>query len=493
MLALSLLTLLFAQETILLHKDAKPAPLGHPERFEDRGTGGVHDRSISDVSQPSLTVYLPPKGKGNGRAIVICPGGGYEHLAIDKEGHDVARWLASQGTAGLVLKYRLPGKENMTRARGELPEAVTAAKVALEDATRAMELARANAARWSVKPDAVGMMGFSAGGNLAALMGMTAPAPARPDFLVLVYPAIPKGLDVSHVPRTFLAHADDDHLSADDNSVRFYQALKKAGVSAELHVYASGGHGFGIKPSDKTASGWTADLATWLAHPVAPAPAAVAPAKKLKVLVVTGGHGFQAAPFFKMFDDDTGITYTAAKQDKAAEAYDRSDLYDYDAVVLYDSPSVITDAEKARLHGLIERGIGLVVLHHAFLSYQKWPEFERLVGAKYLLDDERVGDLVIPESTYTGNADISAKIVAKDHPVTAGLHDFTLHDELYHRMRMGQDITLLVATDAEPLAWARTEGKSRIVGTSLGHGPGSFSSPEFLQLLRQSIRFVARR
>lgn len=218
-----------------------------------------------------------------------------------------------------------------------------------------------------------------------------------------------------------------------------------------------------------------------------------APAPKLKVLIVTGGHGFQPGPFFKLFDDDTGITYTAAKQDKAAEAYDRDDLYSYDVVVMYDAPSVITDAQKARFRGLFERGIGVVVLHHALLSYQKWPEYERMAGAKYLLDDERVGDLVVPASTYQGNVDIAATITAKTHPVTAGLHDFKLHDEAYHLMRMGRDITVLVSNDAEPLAWARTEGKSRVVGTSLGHGPGSYDSPAFRTLLAQAIRWVAKR
>jgi type 1 glutamine amidotransferase len=223
-------------------------------------------------------------------------------------------------------------------------------------------------------------------------------------------------------------------------------------------------------------------------HPDAGAPAA----PKLKVLVITGGHGFQAPPFFKMFDDDPGIAYTAATQAKAAEAYERPDLYDQDVVVLYDSPSEITDAQKARLRGLFERGIGLVVLHHAFLSYQKWPEYERLVGAKYLLDDEKVGDRVVTkESTYQPVADIPAKIVAR-HPVTAGLGDFALRDELYHGLRLQRDITPLVTTGGEPLVWIRSQGKSRIVGTILGHGRGSYEDAHFLKLLAQSIRWAAR-
>jgi type 1 glutamine amidotransferase len=218
-----------------------------------------------------------------------------------------------------------------------------------------------------------------------------------------------------------------------------------------------------------------------------------APARKLKVLVVTGGHGFQAPPFFKMFDDDRGIEYTAAKQDKAAEAYDRPDLYQYDVVVLYDSPSEITEPQKARLRGLFERGIGLVVLHHALLSYQKWPEYERYAGAKYLLDDEKVGDKVVtPESTYQPTAEIPARIVGR-HPVTDGLGDFTLRDELYHRLRLQPDITPLVTCAGEPLVWTRSQGRSRVVATVLGHGRGSYEDPHFLRLLAQSLRWAARR
>jgi acetyl esterase/lipase/type 1 glutamine amidotransferase len=486
MLALLTILPLFAQETVLLRPEVKVSASRAPEHVEDRGSNGVLDRAISEVSQPSLTVYLPPKEKATGTAVVICPGGGYQRLAIDKEGHDVARWLSSLGVAGLVLEYRLPGKDNMARATGDLKQAADAARVAIEDAEQAMRLVRANAARWSLRPDAIGMMGFSAGGHLAAMMGMTSPSKTRPDFLALIYPALPQGLELTAAtPPTFLAHADDDKLSAGDNSVRFYLALKKAKVPAELHVYATGGHGFGIRKSDKTAAGWTGDFARWLARPTEP---------KLKVLVVTGGHGFQPQAFWKMFDDDAGITYTAAVQSKAAEVYDRADLLGYDVVVLYDSPSEITPAQQTRFRALFERGVGLVILHHALLSYQRWPEYERVAGGKYLLDDEKAGDQVItPESTYQPSVDIPVKIVARDHPITAGLSDFTLRDELYHRLRLQPDLTALLEAGGEPLLWTRTQGKSRVVATVLGHGRGSFEDPNFLKLLARSIRWAARR
>jgi acetyl esterase/lipase len=195
---------------------------------------------------------------------VICPGGGYQHLAIDKEGHDIARWLNTIGIAGIVLKYRLPGR--MPRGQTELAQVAEFVRVAMEDAEAAMRLARENAAKWNLKQGAIGMMGFSAGGHLAAMMGMLASAEGRPDFLVLGYPAIPPKLQVtSSTPRTFLVAADDDGtVNAADNAGRFYAALKAVKVPAEMHVYSSGGHGFGIIKSGKTSAAWPGALAAWL-------------------------------------------------------------------------------------------------------------------------------------------------------------------------------------------------------------------------------------
>ena len=254
-----------AQQSILLRPHVTVEPGTPPERVEQRGTGGVNDRAVMDVVQPSLTIYLPPKDKGTGVGVVIAPGGGYARLAIDKEGHDVARWLNTIGIAGFVLKYRLPGGAKMRPSLGTLEEASANAKVAIEDAGDAMRLVRKNADRWGVKTNGIGMMGFSAGGHLAAMMGMTAGADVRPDFLALIYPAVPKGLKVdSSTPKTFLVHADDDGLSAGDNSARFYLALKEAKTSGEMHIYSGGGHGFGIKQTDKTSANWPAAFQAWV-------------------------------------------------------------------------------------------------------------------------------------------------------------------------------------------------------------------------------------
>jgi acetyl esterase/lipase len=266
-LCLSLLVALplLAQETILLPLKDKATSAASPEQIQERGKNGVVDRSISNVSQPTITVYLPAKEKATGTGMVICPGGGYQHLAIDKEGHDIARWLTTIGIAGIVVKYRLPGSMNGT-SQADIHQVADKIHVALEDAESAMRITRENAAKWNLKPNAIGMMGFSAGGHLAAMMGMVAPVPVRPDFLVLGYPAIPAGLAVTEAtPKTFLVAADDDPLvNPAENAGRFFAALRAVKVPAELHVYSSGGHGFGIQKTGKTSAAWPGALVAWL-------------------------------------------------------------------------------------------------------------------------------------------------------------------------------------------------------------------------------------
>jgi len=258
---------LLAQQTIPLLTNEKLDPGAPREQIEQRGKNGVSDRSITNVQRPDVTVYLPPKATATRTAIEICPGGGYQHLAIDKEGHDVARWLNTIGIAGVVLKYRLPGGAVFHMGpEVSLQHVSDAIRVALEDAEAAMQLTRDNAGKWNLNPGAVGMMGFSAGGHLAAMMGMVASAGSRPDFLVLGYPAIPANLEVTaSTPRTFLVAADDDNtVNAAENAGRFFAALRAAKVPAELHIYSTGGHGFGILKTDKTSAAWPATLVAWL-------------------------------------------------------------------------------------------------------------------------------------------------------------------------------------------------------------------------------------
>jgi type 1 glutamine amidotransferase len=213
---------------------------------------------------------------------------------------------------------------------------------------------------------------------------------------------------------------------------------------------------------------------------------------KTRVLLVTGGHGFEKESFLKVFNDNPAIEMTHAEHGKAtATAYDRDDLSRHDVVVLYDMPKTITDAQKAKFLSFIERGAGLVVMHHALASYQQWPDYERIIGGKYL--ETAVG--ATPASGYEHDLQVPVVVVAKDHPVTAGIKDFVIHDEIYLGFRVAPDVTPLLTTthpkSGKPLAWTRTEGKSRVVYLQLGHDRKAYENPNFRRLVAQSIQWAA--
>lgn len=214
------------------------------------------------------------------------------------------------------------------------------------------------------------------------------------------------------------------------------------------------------------------------------------PPEKIKMLVVTGGHEFDPSKFFKLFDDNPDISYTVAKETDKAEAWDRDDLLSYDVILLYDFQRELNDSQKAKFLALFDKGVGLIVLHHALLSYQNWPEYERIAGGKYLLDNETVDGKLYPASTYKGDVDIDVKVVDKQHPATAGLDDFILHDEIYRGVRNGSDIHVLCTTEGNPLAWARQEKNSRVFSTIVGHGP-AYDDAKFQKLLASGIRWSA--
>lgn len=238
-------------------------------------------------------------------------------------------------------------------------------------------------------------------------------------------------------------------------------------------------------------------LALFLASFVASAASAAGVDAKIKVLVVTGGHGFDKEPFFKMFKDNPEITFTAAAHGKTnATAYERDDLLSYDVVALYDMPKTITETQKAKFLALFEKGVGLVVLHHALVSYQHWPDYERIIGGRYPEEDGKSG-VVTSEIGYEHDVDIPVTIVATDHPVTAGLKDFMIHDEIYWGFRVRPDVTPLITTthpkSGKPLGWVRTEGKSRVIYLQLGHGPSAFENGNYRRLVAQGIRWAAKR
>jgi acetyl esterase/lipase len=224
---------------------------------------------VSNIHNPSITVYLPEKKKATGAAVIILPGGAHRFLSIDHEGYDVAKWFSERGVASFVLKYRLARSEGSTY-KVELH--------ALQDAQRALRLVRSRASEWRIDPARVGIMGFSAGGEVASLASTnydagneTAADPverqkSRPDFQILIYPGEGKGLNVAKdTPPTFLVCAYDDRPTMSEHLATLFIALKKAGVRAELHIYSNGGHGFGIRKGPHPIAEWPSRLQEWLA------------------------------------------------------------------------------------------------------------------------------------------------------------------------------------------------------------------------------------
>jgi acetyl esterase/lipase len=282
---------LSAQQTIKLWPGEIPLSTGviGEEEITDRG-------HVRNIQEPTITVYLPDPEKASGAAVVICPGGGYALLAINHEGHDVAKWFNEFGVAGIVVKNRLPTSDNVTDK----------SEVAMTDAMRAIRMVRHNAPDWGINPGKIGIMGFSAGGHLASTVGThfdngfpdsadtIQKISSRPDFMILMYPVINMYEEFMHsgsmrnllgenpgkdqmlrfsndmmvtaeTPPTILIHSTDDKGVPVANSIRFYEALIKNGVSAELHIYNSGAHGYGLGRNDGTSHNlWPEACKAWL-------------------------------------------------------------------------------------------------------------------------------------------------------------------------------------------------------------------------------------
>jgi acetyl esterase/lipase len=263
---------------------------------------------VGNVVRPTMTVYSPT-GKNTGAAVVVFPGGGYQILAIDLEGTEVCDWLTSKGITCVLLKYRVPGDGGYAKSApypksGPYPES----PMALEDAQRTLGLMRLHAAEWHIDPHKIGVLGFSAGGHLSAAISThfekrLYPAvdaadkeSCRPDFAVAIYPGHlslsaaewdakqgtkkfvvrhPENADkelglnpdipiTSQTLPTFLLQAEDDHIDNVNDSVAYYIALKKAGVAVEMHLYAHGGHAFGLRRNELPITGWPELVEKWL-------------------------------------------------------------------------------------------------------------------------------------------------------------------------------------------------------------------------------------
>lgn len=281
-----------AQEVIKLWPDgAIPNAIAGVQLTEKSETGDGILR-ISNVSVPTITAYLPPTGQATGAAVMICPGGGYSILASGHEGEEVARWFNGMGVAAFVLKYRLPDQNSQTNPH----------EVPLMDAMQGMKLIRQNAIRYGIDANKVGVMGFSAGGHLASTLATHTNrgtqtgdgGSARPDFAILLYPVITFS-DKAHIgsrdkllgklknspemiafysnesrvtsqtPPAFLVHSQDDKAVPVENSVNYYLACLKNGVSAEMHLYPTGGHGYGLRTAQHgSLNTWPESCKSWL-------------------------------------------------------------------------------------------------------------------------------------------------------------------------------------------------------------------------------------
>ena len=235
---------------------------------------------VTNVTLPSITIYRPDKDKDAHAAVIICPGGGYWNLYWQLEGEEVAKWANSMGMTGILLKYRVPRRPD--EPKGE------PARRPLQDAQRAVSLVRSRAEEWGIDPQKIGIMGFSAGGHLAIATATSVEkrtyqsadeidkVSCRPDFAIPVYSGYLKhkekdelapGLSVpKETPPVFLVHGGDDIISTPEHSVFMYLALKRAGVPAELHIYATTAHDFGVRKSDRghPFDKWTETCAHWL-------------------------------------------------------------------------------------------------------------------------------------------------------------------------------------------------------------------------------------
>lgn len=268
---LSLSGAALAQQPVLpLYPGAAPGSENAQQKEWEVISPADKQKRIRNVTRPTLTAFLPERATANGTAIIIAPGGGFMHLAWEKEGADVARWLRERGVAAFVLKYRLldtgPTEETYQKraASIENPERQKIVAQAIADGRQAIKLVRQRAAEWSITPDRIGLIGFSAGGILTMGVVMQHDAESRPNFAAPIYGGSTDGRPVaSDAPALFIAVADDDRAFS-ASSAKLYLDWKAAGRTAELHIYSKGGHGFGMTKRGLPVDSWIDRFGDWL-------------------------------------------------------------------------------------------------------------------------------------------------------------------------------------------------------------------------------------
>jgi hypothetical protein len=218
---------------------------------------------------------------------------------------------------------------------------------------------------------------------------------------------------------------------------------------------------------------------------------------KLRVLVVTGGHEFEHDPFFKLFSDNPEITFRAVEHPQAHALLRPEAAKEFDVLVAYDMHQEISEEAKNDLLAWLEQGKGFVVLHHAIASYQRWPAYANIIGARYYLEKTTVDGVEKARSTYQHGVHFRIHVVDPAHPVTRGVKDFEIHDETYNLFDVAREVHPLLTTE-EPLSnrvigWTKTYGRARVVYLQSGHDHFAYENPDYIQILRQAIRWSANK
>jgi type 1 glutamine amidotransferase len=219
--------------------------------------------------------------------------------------------------------------------------------------------------------------------------------------------------------------------------------------------------------------------------------------EKIKVVVVTAGHGFKKEPFFAIFESPDNIEYVEAEQKDHSELFEDISGWDYDVIVLYNMTQEISPARQENFTALLNRGVGLVALHHSIGAYQKWPEYRKIIGGRYYLNAMEEHGVMHPKSAYKHGLDISVQVKDSRHPITRRMNDFVIHDEAYKKCVFEKDNHVLLTTNHpasdESLCWVRRYGQARVCYIQLGHDPAAYENESYRTLVPRAIRWSAGR
>jgi len=263
-----------AQRVIRLYPGAAPGSEDWKHQEKEYFSPIWNTQVVTNVVNPTLTVYLPDSSMANGTSVIICPGGGFHALSINSEGIDVAKWLAAKGVTAFVLKYRLVPtgedgvKEIMSKDRGKMQsDSAVLIPLAVADGVAAVTYVRKHASEFGISPTRIGLMGFSAGGTVTASVAFGYTAESRPDFLAPVYAymgAVKETAVPADAPPMFVVAATDDQLGLAPDSIILYNKWLAAKKSVEIHMYSKGGHGFGMRKQNLPSDQWIDRFGEWL-------------------------------------------------------------------------------------------------------------------------------------------------------------------------------------------------------------------------------------